>query len=113
MSNDEHKNCECGHPERWVVDPHFPVEFDERMNEYHLVHKGARWQMRYCFWCGGRLPESKRGTFFTKPDDAEMAEVRALLKGAKSHEDVLRILGPPDEVCNMGGFTGDKATGTV
>jgi hypothetical protein len=113
MASDELRIGDCGMPDRWVVDPHFPVEFDEEMNEYHVVHKGARAQMRYCFWCGGRLPESKRGTFFTTPDMAEMAEVEALLKGAKSHEDVVRILGPPDEVHDLGGFTKDKATGGV
>jgi len=90
-------------PERWVVDPHFPVEFDREMNEYHLVHKGARAVMRYCFWCGGRLPASKRGAFFTTPKKSEMAEVRSLLKGAKSHEDVVGVLGPPDKTVDLGG----------
>ncbi len=106
MANDE-RACECGHPDRWVVDPHFPVEFDEKMNEYQLVHEGARAVMHYCFWCGGRLPESKRGSFFTTPDAAEVAEVESLLRGAKSHEDVLHILGPPDEIRDMAGGESD------
>ena len=83
------------------------------MNEYQLVRDGARATMRYCFWCGGRLPESKRGSFFTTPDPAEMAEVQSLLQGAKSHEDVLQILGPPDEILEFGGSEFEKATGLV
>src|SRR5262245_35957738 len=104
MSDNEERACGCGHPDRWVRDPHIPVEFDKRMNEYHLVRDGARTMMRYCFWCGGRLPESKRGSFFTTPDGGEMAEVESLLQRAKSHEDVVQILGAPDEVVDLGGF---------
>jgi hypothetical protein len=111
--SDEQRICDCGGPERWVRDPHFPVEFDEQMNEYHLVRDGARALMRYCFWCGGRLPESRRGSCFTTPSAAEMAEVKGLLDGAKTHEDVLRILGPPDEFRDMGGGVIDKTSGAV
>lgn len=91
------KTCECGHPERWAADPVWPVEFDERMNEYNLVHDGVKAVMRYCYWCGGRLPESKRSSFFTKPDETERAEVQSLLADAKTAEDVFRVLGSPDE----------------
>jgi hypothetical protein len=110
---DEQRNCECGMPQRWIADAHFPVEFDEEMNEYQLVRDGARSPMRYCFWCGGRLPESKRGTFFTTPDKAERDEVASLLKGAKSHEDVVQMLGPPDQILDMGGAEKDTKTGKL
>ena len=96
-NNPDTKTCECGHPERWAADPTWPVEFDERMNEYNLVHDGVKAIMRFCYWCGGRLPDSKRGDFFTTPDETELAEVRALLADAKTAEDVFRILGSPDE----------------
>lgn len=107
------RSCGCGMPDRWVASPHFPVEFDERMNEYTLVNpNGARAVMRYCFWCGGKLPESKRGDFFTTPSKSEMAEVHSLLKEAQSHEDVVKVLGPPDEVHNLGGYFGRKGKDT-
>lgn len=99
----EERPCKCGHPARWIFDPHYPVEFDEQMNEYHLVRDGARAVMRYCFWCGGRLPESKRGMFFTMPDKAEMDEIHSLLANTKSLADVFRILGPPDETLESPG----------
>ncbi len=113
MASNDVRICKCGHPERWSNDPHYPIEFDVQMNEYHLVRDGARAIMRFCFWCGGRLPESKRGTFFTTPHDVEMAEVTALLQDAKSHEDVLAVLGPPDEVLDLGGSDIEKATGAI
>lgn len=92
----EHR-CRCDMPDRWVSQANCPVEFDERMNEYHLVHDGQQWIMRYCFWCGGRLPESKRSTFFTKVAPAEVEKIRTLLTGARTVDDVIRVLGEPDE----------------
>lgn len=97
VNNFDTKTCECGHPERWAADPTCPVEFDERMNEYNLVHDKAKAIMRYCYWCGGRLPDSKRGNFFTTPSEEELAEVRSLFAKAKTADDVLHILGSPDE----------------
>lgn len=97
-----------------MKNPMFPIGFDEEMNEYYVaLIPGGEATMRYCFWCGGRLPESKRGSFFTKPSDEEMDEVVALLRGAKSHEDVLRILGPADELSDANGFMKDPKTGKV
>jgi hypothetical protein len=90
-------------PARAAANPMIPVEFDEKMNEYHLVRDGAETQMRYCFWCGGRLPKSKRELYFTKPSAFEIAEVEELLKDARSCEDVLRILGPADELRDLNG----------
>ena len=112
MLDSEERLCECRHPERWIADPHFPIGFDEEMNEYYIrFEKGGQAIMRYCFWCGGSLPKSKRGALFTTPSELEMVEVQTLLQDAKSHEDVLRILGPPDEVVELGGsFTGPDNT---
>ena len=114
MESPDAKPCECGHPERWVNDPMVPVGFDEEMNEYYVQLKpGGEAVMHYCFWCGGKLPESRRGSFFTEPSEEEVEEVRLLLREAKSHEDVLRILGPADELCDLNGFMKDPKTGKV
>lgn len=100
----DERTCECGYPARWASDPMSPVQFDERLNEYQLLLQNRGYaRMRFCFWCGGRLPESKRGTLFTSMDDAELTEARSLLSGAKLFEDVVRVLGPPDETLDLGG----------
>jgi hypothetical protein len=90
-------------PARSAANPLIPVEFDEKMNEYHLVRDGAETIMRYCYWCGGRLPKSKRELYFTKPSASEIAEVEELLKDAHSVDDVLRILGTADELLDLNG----------
>ncbi len=95
LPSDE-RNCECRRLERYAADPMFPIEFDSATNEFHIVHDGARISMKYCFRCGGRLPESARASLFTTPDENEMAEVEDLLRDARTINDVTRILGPPD-----------------
>jgi hypothetical protein len=95
----EPRLCDCGFPERWARDPSVPIEFNPKVNEYYLVagtKGGMHHVMHYCFWCGGRLPESKRGELFTEPAESEMAQVRAVSAEAKSAADVLRVLGEPD-----------------
>jgi len=97
--------CKCGMPERWVADPKYPVEFDKLTNEYHLACEDGIAVMRYCFWCGGRLPESKRGDLFSTPGKEEEQEIQRLLSTAKTVDAVLQVLGKPDET-----FEWDEAT---
>lgn len=107
MTTSDSRHCQCGDPARWLNNPKYPIEFDEKMNEYHLVRDGAKILMRYCFSCGGRLADSNRHLLSTTPSESEILEVRDLLKDAKSHEDVLRILGPADEFHDAGGSFGN------
>ncbi|QDT48905.1 hypothetical protein Pan258_29520 [Symmachiella dynata] len=90
-------DCTCGLPDKWAANPEFPVEFDEMTNEYQLSCERSIAMMRYCFFCGGRLPDSKRGELFTTPSQEEKEEVQRLFSNAKTAEDALRMLGPPDE----------------
>jgi hypothetical protein len=80
----------------WANTPMFPVKFDAQLNEYSIVYAERHSHlMRYCFWCGGKLPESKRSDLFAVPEHDEMAHAAAVLKEAKSMEDVLNVLGEP------------------
>jgi uncharacterized protein DUF6980 len=93
------QQCRCGRPERWANDPSFPVVFDVAMNEYAVVHgpdQRAQALMRYCFWCGGALPASKRGTFFMEPDPMEIAAMKELLVHVSDAISMRRVLGEPD-----------------
>ncbi len=111
MEAPEERPCTCGLPEKWAQAPSFPVKFDAEVNEYHLVYgKKHRYYdvMRYCFWCGGRLPESTRGRFFAEPSEAETAKIRGMLAGARSTEEILAILGQPDEIIDWYDFDADE-----
>ena len=53
--------------------------------------------LRYCPWCGGTLPKSKRGTFFTDPTEADMASVSERMECVKSVAQMYDVLGEPSE----------------
>jgi hypothetical protein len=83
------------------------------LNEFHLVHEGAYALLRYCFICGGRLPESRRGDSFSVPSEAEAEEVRRLIGTVKTLQDVLATLGNPDETFDGESFHGCAAASEI
>jgi len=54
--------------------------------------------MYYCFFCGGKLPQSKRTSLFTEPSEKEARDVSRILAKARSIKDALRAMGEADEV---------------
>lgn len=93
--------CSCGSPVKWAEDSTFPVEYDSQTGEFNLVHgksgKG-RWRMRFCPSCGGRLPESRRSSFFTTPSEEEKHEVTRLVDRIHDLVSLQQALGDPDDV---------------
>jgi hypothetical protein len=84
--------CTCGSIAAWAANPELPVTYDKRMNEYGMP--GV--DFFYCVVCGGRMPESKRGTFFTEPSEADYADFRTRTKPLKTLEQVVAVFGKPD-----------------
>lgn len=91
--------CNCKMPEKWSKDPHFPLEYDAALNEFNIVHGEARnfrTPILYCPYCGGRLPESKRDTFFVRLDETEEKQMQELMTRVCDVESMRNILGEPD-----------------
>ena len=89
--------CECNWPIRAVESLHFPVTSDDQMGEYHLqTIPNGHAIMRFCPWCGGAFPESKRDSFFTDPRDDEVAQLDALIVAMTDVEAMRASLGEPD-----------------
>jgi hypothetical protein len=91
--------CGCGTVEDLASQRKSPIAFDKNLHEYDLVVNGGKvhYRMYYCFFCGGALPESKRASLFAEPSAQEMMEVAELISKAKSIEEVIQVLGSPDE----------------
>ncbi|MBI2817305.1 MAG: hypothetical protein HYX72_10225 [Acidobacteria bacterium] len=90
--------CDCGVLERASKEPEHPIRFDPHLNEYHVVTKaGGIMIIYYCFFCGGRVPESKRSSLFAHATDAELNRITHLIKGINTVSDVLARFGVPDE----------------
>lgn len=58
--------------------------------------------MRFCFWCGGALPASKREDFFQEPAADEMAAARKAMEQVSSVEDLFSHMGQPNETVDRG-----------
>lgn len=67
-SDSPSRQCECSWAGRAVEGEVFPVTFDEKMGEFHLLTNPSGYAiMRFCPWCGIAFPKSKRGAFFSDP----------------------------------------------
>jgi hypothetical protein len=96
----EGRKCQCGVVERNAKNPYVPVTFDEELNEYHLTHydQDSYSMLYYCFFCGGKLPESKRGTFFEEMDPKEVTEFSRLAEQVSDVKSMRAVLGEPDSI---------------
>lgn len=89
--------CDCGVLERMADDPKCPVEFDASLNEYHIAHEGKGYSLiRYCPFCGGSTPKSKRSLLFHRITDVEQRRLCELTKNIRTVQDVTGAFGEPD-----------------
>src|SRR5215831_7971237 len=100
-----HRDCKCGLLEKLAAIPSFPVRYDFLLREFGIRHGDNTWcPMRYCFSCGGELPESARAEMFTTPSAEEMDAVALITANVSTMEDARRVLGPPDETIPLVAF---------
>jgi hypothetical protein len=97
-SPNEQAECKCGGLARMAEDPKDPIEFDARLNEYHIIHKGNGGYslVYYCPLCGGRAPASKRSSLFQRLDDFERRRLSELTKDLRTVQEVVAAFGQPD-----------------
>jgi hypothetical protein len=85
-------------------DPELPIEFDARLNEFNLVQGLRRMRIYYCWFCGGRAPESLRGTLFARIPSKERDRLFALMKGLNTVAGLIARCGEPDSDSARGVF---------
>lgn len=99
--------CRCGYLQEQADDPRSAIVFDRELNEYNYVYpcapgdgdcEGATSMLRiyHCPFCGGAAPESKRDLLFAVITAEEEERLTELLRGIRSLDDAVRMLGPPD-----------------
>jgi len=95
---DERDECNCGHLARLAAEPRETVEFDARLNEYHIPRKdGSGYSLIYfCPLCGGRAPKSQRSSLFHRLTEAEQHRLTELTKDLRTVQEVTAALGEPD-----------------
>src|SRR5215467_7303905 len=98
QQRDERDECNCGHLARLAADPREVIEFDARLNEYHILRKdGSGYSLIYfCPLCGGRAPKSQRSSLFHRLTEAERHRLTELTKDLRTVQEVAAALGEPD-----------------
>jgi hypothetical protein len=98
--------CTCGALDRAVADPEAPIVFDAKMNEFHVLLGSGRRRghliIRYCLWCGGAAPKSKRATFFAIITPRESERLQRLASGFSTVCEAIAKLGEPDSDMSVG-----------
>lgn len=105
--------CECNVVPDAAAEPDVPIVFDETTGEYHLITRpdgSGHMVLYYCFFCGGRLPESRRGELFAHITNAELTRLKSLTREITSIDEVLRLFGEPDEDSPQGLTVGTPGT---
>lgn len=111
-THEQTQPCTCGVVDRCATDTRYPVEYNAQTASYQLKSWDRRCAhvMRYCFFCGGALPERSE-ELFSVPEEGEKEQVLALLRGMKNVEDVVRVLGMADRTWSLELFTTVHGTG--
>lgn len=98
--------CECDWLGRAAAEPGVAVAFDAALNEYHLIHEGrggrGALMLRYCPFCGGAAPKSRRPERFMRLTQAELARLESLVSPLQTLADVIGAFGAPDEELDPG-----------
>jgi len=95
------RHCKCKAVSNWASEHNTPIVFDERMNEYHFVFGGNQSDflvIYYCFFCGGKLPESKRDEFVVETDQQEVEDITRRMLQVTSVLSMQEALGKADRV---------------
>jgi len=79
--------CTCGFLERAAAEPDIPIAFEPLVDEYDIRHigdqPGGHSIIRYCPWCGGAAPKSKRDTLFATITRAEAERLQDLARRSR------------------------------
>ena len=94
------QRCDCGVLEEAARHPDVPIEFDPRLNEFHLVYTSdgevGRMTIYHCLFCGGLAPPSQRHTLFAEITVTEQHRLAKLTQDLATVPAVLAALGKPD-----------------
>lgn len=112
MPNPDAPDCGCNWFERAAKDDSIPVVFHEMMHEYHLIHNDGRGHSLFyhCPFCGGKAPQSLRGTYWTDVSHKESSRLQALTRGITTPEELFAAFGKPDQDFEMSGSSTTPGT---
>ena len=91
--------CMCSYLHDAAQDPIAPIEFDPESNEFRIVAFPPAKRclsVRYCPFCGRQAPRWLRVNLYARISSAEVRRLSNLVKGTRSAEEAIALLGKPD-----------------
>lgn len=95
MPNDALPLCQCPFLRHQAANPDVPIQYDPRLNEYHIVGTLSLTMIYHCPFCGGRAPKSLRPFQFHYLPETERQRLENLVSGLDSLESIVSKLGAP------------------
>ncbi len=109
MQSPRKEVCDCGLLDRAAKEPDHPVRFDPELQTFYLSYRtGARMDLYYCPFCGGRLPRTTRESRYAHITDDEQFRILKLFESVRTEQDVLSKYGTPDEEIGGGAILPEK-----
>src|SRR5215469_14456923 len=90
--------CDCQVLERLSKEPDVPIVYDPVLDEYHIESRSGfgKTAIHHCFFCGGRVPQSRRNELFMHVTQAESLRIKGITEKLRTLPEILAALGPPD-----------------
>lgn len=92
----ERCGCTCSALRSWADEAPEVVIYDLCLDEYRLAVGGMEVPFRFCPHCGGALRARRRKGNHEDHSEEEMRYYAGLVGGARTMDEVIRILGQPD-----------------
>lgn len=85
--------------------PGCPVYYDEESKAFCLSSSDGShmWLLRYCFFCGGSIPEQLNDDAFVEMDDNDVRSVGQATSGIREIHELIRRLEHPDRCTDAKG----------
>ena len=102
----EKGECKCDYLQRLAEDPNCPVDFDAKLNEFHITGKnGGHHMIYYCPFCSGSAPKSLRSHLFHTLTHEERGRLCELAKDLHTVDAVIAAFGEPQIKYPVGSIT--------
>lgn len=90
--NQKTANCDCGTIQSLARHHESPIEYDENLDEYNLrSDQKVYYRLYFCFFCGGKLPESKRASLLYTESSPEPIQQKKLANADEESFGLLAI----------------------
>jgi hypothetical protein len=106
------RRCECQMIKILSELRESPIRFNLQTKTFNLEMIGGCFPLRYCFFCGGQLPQEDYSQR-PQPDPEEEREVITIMESVSTWKEMFATLGEPDETHSFESFGNNSSVGNA